>query len=193
MNKDTVSINARDPIVLLRNEARKKPHIAELVSNVHNMSASDISEAKVLPWIKTALFDMKRIENEKHQYANMMTYMADKIIDGKSPDPIGETRRWIGGEQYIKMDRSSIEIKTGQYVWFDQTGVWLDTLHSKTIDQNLYRNTESCGQMSRGDYLGLERQRRNGTIGAPPHTVVYGEPSSAPTSPASGMFTIYRV
>lgn len=195
MNNDTIAINPRDPIVLLQNEARKKPQIAELVSNVHLMSENDIRELRVMPWIKNTLIRMKKINSEKQQYANMMAYLADKIIDSKLPDPIGETFKWMDQDTYIKMGTNMVEIKSGQMVWIDHTGVWLDTIHSKTIDPQLYRNTKSLGRMSRLDYLGMERQRRNGTVGTPPHTVVYnGQPpsSSVPSSQPDGRFTIYR-
>jgi hypothetical protein len=193
MNKDTIAINPRDPIILLQNEARKKPQLAEIVSNIHFMSENDIRELRVMPWIKNTLIQMKKINSEKEQYKSMMAYMLDKIVDSKLPDPMGETFKWMDQETYIKMGTSMVEIKTGQMVWIDHTGVWLDTIHSKTIDPQLYRYTQSLGKMSRLDYLGMERQRRNGTLGTPPHTVVYnsGQPSTSHSQP-DGRFTIYR-
>ena len=184
----------RDPIVLLKNEARQKPHIKELLDNVHLMSETDIKLAKVLPWIKKALSDIKKIESAERQYKNMLDYMSDKIIDSKLHDPMGETRKWLGDLEYIKMGTGMVEIKPNQLIWFDNKGgVWLDTIYSKIIDPKLLRYTQSCGETSKLDYFGLERQRRNGTMDTPPHTVVYGsETTTLTTSPVSGLFTIYR-
>lgn len=182
----------RDPIAVLHSEARRKPQIAELIANVHDMTADEIKAVKVLPWIKNTLLEIKKMGETDKIYKSMMAYLADKIIDSVLPDSIGETRRWLLDQDYIIMGTGVVEIKPNQMVWFGENGVWLDTVFSKTIDSKL-RNTAPVGMMTKQDYFGMERARRNGQD-APTQTLVYGPEAvtSAPKSPVAGMFTIYR-
>lgn len=152
----------RDIVSLLRYEAKRNGQLAQLVENVGFMTEAEIKAAKVkLPWMRQALLTLK----DANAYTDLAATVEDWVLDYASADPMGETRRWIGGDRYIKVGRSQIEIVCGQLVWSDGNGVWVDTIHSPVIDPLLYSQTESCGRMTRSAYMQAVRDRTNGLTG----------------------------
>ena len=182
----------RDSISMLQYEAKRNPELASIVNNINFVSVEEIQNLKKMSWIRNALLELKK----KNIFSNLSNDL-NSILDNKQqmyyPDLSGETRRWVGGDTYIKMGKSHalIEIRTNQMVWFGPNGIWLDTIHSKTIDPMFYSNTVVIGKMTKLEYFEAERLRRNGSIVSASPTVVNGtNPSSTKSSQG---FSIYRI
>lgn len=172
----------RDSKTLLQYEAKRSPALADMIANIHLMSKADIKAARIMPWIRQALLDLKRTDDQEHLAVDLEPYIVDSVV----PDPVGETRRWISGTTYIKVGRRKalLEITSGQLIWIDGNGgVWIDTVYSEVIDPSLLAYTESSGMMTRLAYLSILRDNRNKHEAAA---------SSSASASADRMFTIYR-
>lgn len=170
---------------MLRYEAKRSPVLADMMTNIGLLSKADIQAAKMMPWVRQALLELKQTDDQQHLAVDLEQY----IVDSVAPDPMGEMRRWLWDTTYIKIGKrkSLLEIKTGQLVWFDGNGgVWVDTVYSEVIDPALHAYTESCGAMTRLSYLDILRGRRNQNQEVP--STVTG---NAPTN-TDRAFTIYR-
>ena len=185
----------RDSLSMLQYEAKRNSELASIIQNINFISEEEIKNLKKISWIRNALLLLKK----KNNFSNL-SHALNSILDNKQqmyyPDLYGETRRWVGGDAYIKMGKNHalIEIKTNQMVWFGPNGIWLDTIYSKIIDPMFYSNTISVGKMSKLEYFEAERMRRNGSIISAPHTVLNDSlvPASAAKSSSQG-FSIYRI
>lgn len=176
-----MTLSNRDPISLLRYEAKRHPEIAELIANVGSMSDEEIRAAKVkLPWMRKALLELKSQQNN----VDLAAFMESMIVDGINPDPVGETRQWIGGNMFVWMGKNEIEIRPGQLLWSNGQGVWLDTIYSNRIDPRIFANTKLCGSMSRMTYMDMLRNRLSKS------EIVETTPSG---QSQSALFKIYRI
>ena len=81
------------------------------------------------------------------------------VLEGVTPDPIGEMRRWEAPDRYVKVWRSYLEIKYGQTFWLDAGGAWIDTIRVATIDPLLLKHSVSCGTVTRSAYIQAVRER----------------------------------
>ncbi len=136
----------RDLVQLLKYEAKKKPHIAELMANVHSMSMADIDAAQVpLPWFKQALKKYKTDEYVK-QLASTMTYQ-----DVDAPDIIGDIYRCDEESTFVGAGRWSLEIKRNDFI-FVSDKIWFEN----TILNHLPREcTKVIQGKTRAEYLDL--------------------------------------
>jgi hypothetical protein len=151
-------MRSQNVLDLLDYEAKRHPELAAMMANIDRMSDADIKAAKVrLPWMRQALLRFKH----EHPSEELIAQVLAVVIDSQVPDPIGEMRQWAGPNTFIRVGRSQLEICTGQLVWFGQTGVWIDTIHSTLIDSKLRSSTMSCGQISRGGYMEAVRACTN--------------------------------
>jgi hypothetical protein len=145
---------------LLDYEAKRSLDLAHMIDNLSQLSDEAIRAAHgFLPWIRVALLDRKKRNN----YQSLATQMEPFIIASQTPDRLGETRRWEAGSMFIRLTRGHLEMKSGQLIWLDGTGVWIDTIHVPTIDPLLWQHTVSCGHMSRSTYMEANRQRNVGS------------------------------
>lgn len=143
---------------MLEYEAKRNPELAMLMANAPYMTDDEINSAKVkLPWMRQVLLTLKR----KNAFDSLAASVESWVVDYANPDPHGEVRRWIAGETWIKVGRTQIEIKPGQLVWFDQKGIWLDTIFSPLVDPLLMSeiHTQACGRMTRSAYMEAIRDR----------------------------------
>lgn len=141
---------------LLRYETKRRPELAMIVANLDNMSDAEISKTNVgLPWMRQALLKLK------HERPSAVAQVLDNVIDSHTPDPIGEMRQWIGPPTFIRIGRTQLEIHSGQLVWLDQKGIWVDTIYTLMVDPLLHANTRSCGQVSYLGYIEANRARVN--------------------------------
>lgn len=178
----------RDTQTMLAYEAKRSPDLAKLISDISSLSEDDIRAARVkLPWIRQALLELKRSTEVQQLSVDLEPY----IVDSKLPDPMGQTRRWNGDTGFMKIGRGHLEIRTGQLLWFDQDGVWFDTVFGKTFDPMLMARSVVVGEMSKLTYFDMVRIERNKTINAVPHTMVYDGTKPQQTS-GNGLFTIFR-
>jgi hypothetical protein len=106
------------------------------------------------------------------------------IVDGSSADPMGVMRQWQGGEVYIRIERTELMMKTGQLIWLDQSGMWIDTLFTKYIDPKIHAFTVFRARMSRSDYNKAVREQARGS------RCMLAEPVTAQEE--IGRFRIYR-
>lgn len=146
----------RDPITLLDYEAKRKPALARLLAEIDTLSEEAIGAAPVLPWMRKALLALKR----QRQTADIEADVIACTVMDQVPDPIGEMRRWEGPDGFVKIGRTQLEMRLGQLVWIDATGVWIDTIHTPLVDQFLPFTT-SCGAVSRSGYMQAVHQRRH--------------------------------
>lgn len=143
-------------MALLDYETQRQPELADLVARIDLLSEAEIRAVPVkLPWIRQALLTLKR----QHARTILAASLEQWVVDGHAPDPEGEMRRWEGADTFIRVGRTSLEICYGQLVWFDQGGVWIDTIRSTVIDPLLARHTVSCGRVRRSAYMTAVRSR----------------------------------
>lgn len=148
----------RDLLSLLNYEARRRPELADLVTQAElgMLDESAIAVAPVkLPWMRQAL----RMLNQKHEHEALTALVQQWVVDGLTADPLGETRRWEGGSTFIQVGRTQLQIEWGQLIWLQPNGVWIDTIWSAVIDPLLLRQTAGCGMMRRSEYLAAVRDR----------------------------------
>lgn len=141
---------------LLWYETKRRPELAMIVANLDNMSDAEISETDVgLPWMRQALLKLKHERPSAEWAAEVLA----NVVDSHTPDPIGEMRQWIGQPTFIRIGRTQLEVNFGQLVWFNQNGVWVDTIYAPMVDPLLHINTRSCGPISFLGYIEANRAR----------------------------------
>lgn len=149
---------ARDLLSLLAYEARRRPELADLVTQAElgTLDEDAIAAAPVkLPWMRQAL----RMLSQAHQQEALAALVQQWVVDGHTADPIGETRRWEGGSTFIQVGRTQLQVECGQLIWLQPNGVWIDTIWSAVIDPLLLRQTVGCGMMRRSEYMSAVRDR----------------------------------
>ena len=147
---------SRNLLDMLDYEADRQPVLADLIARIDLLGEAEIKTAPVkLPWIRKALLLLKQERAQTALGASLEPW----ITHGHTPDPMGEMRRWEGADSFVRVGETSLEVRCGQLLWFDQTGVWIDTIHTTCIDPLIARNTVSCGQVCRSDYLMAVRTR----------------------------------
>jgi hypothetical protein len=104
------------------------------------------------------------------------------VVDGLSADPMGVMRQWQGDGIYIRIGRTELLMKSGQLIWLDQSGVWIDTLFTKHIDPKLHSHTVFRARMTRSEYNMAVREQARGS------RCVLAEPMQEEV----GRFRIYR-
>jgi len=140
----------RDLLTMLEYEARRQPVVAALMADIHQLSEDDIRAAPVkLPWLRQALLVLKQ-QFERDALAASLDSWAKS---GHTPDPLGEMRRWEGPDCFIRVGRSQLEIHSGQLIWCDSSGVWIDTIHCAAVDPALMRQSVPCGRVPRSAYM----------------------------------------
>jgi hypothetical protein len=141
---------------LLEYEARRHPELANVIANLGNMTEADIKAVRLpLPWIRKTLLARKR-----NQERDLLAGSLDQwVIDGHTPDPMGEMRRWEASNTFIRVGRSQLEIQYGHLIWLEANTVWIDSIRSQVIDPLLLRHTISCGHVRRSAYLEAVRVR----------------------------------
>lgn len=151
-------MRGQDIVALLKYEAQRRPDIQQAISNVENLSESDIENLVVpLPWFRQALRVLKaRIEIEKlYRQPLDITY---------NPDRMGHVTTWQGDPTYLKQGSSSLELITGFPVWFpDAGGVWVDTAFFPQIPHQL-QGMGPGTPSSLSEYKDLLRVRRLGLL-----------------------------
>lgn len=146
----------RDLLSMLTYEAKRQPELAALVASIDDLTEDEIRATPVkLPWLRTALLMLKR----EHAAYRLSESLDQWVTRGHTPDPVGEMRRWEAGDTFIRVGRSHLQICCGQLVWFDQTGVWIDTIRATLIDPMLWSQTVSCGNVRRSEYMMAVRAR----------------------------------
>ena len=147
---------SRNLLDMLDYEADRQPALAALIAQIDQLTEAEIRTAQVkLPWMRKALLLLKQERAQTVLGASLEPW----IIDGHTPDPMGEMRRWEGADAFVPVGETSLEVRCGQLLWLDRTGVWIDTIHTSRIDPLIARNTVSCGQVRRSDYLLAVRGR----------------------------------
>jgi hypothetical protein len=160
-----VTFTNRDPLTLLQAEAKRRPEIAKMIRDVHGMSDADIAALKVpLPWYRKAL---KKVRDLRIQEGDKMAITAAILklthIVYLNDREQGAVRRWDGNNEFIKLGKSGseVELKTGQYVWFPETGgVWIESIFSAQIDPKLI-NCTFIERSNRDGYMKRVCERRN--------------------------------
>jgi len=161
---------ARTLSELLLFEATRKPKIAELISNIRDLSEEDIDNIKVpLPWYKKALKEYKKSLGKRDEdalvNARALEYISKYVVDGVVPDGLGHLKEWRGENIYLVLDRNgNLEIKTGTALWFPDTGgVWIETVYSKFIDPRIF-GLPTISRMTKTEYTEYCWKKRNATI-----------------------------
>jgi hypothetical protein len=157
----------RDILVLFEYERKRRPELAVLAARIDTMTEEQIRAADVpLPWMRAALLRLKA----KRRADVLRGIIERTVVDGVTADPMGIMRRWEGSETYIRMSNqgrpiASLLITHGTLVWLDATSMWIDTIHTTTIDDRLYANTVACGNLTRSAYnLAVRERARNTTM-----------------------------
>jgi hypothetical protein len=141
---------------MLDYEAKRRPALAQLITDIDNLSVEAIQAAKVpLPWIRKALLDLKRHSTNRALAVSLEPW----LVDGTMADPVGEMRRWEGGNSYVRIGRTQLEMCHGQLLWVGATGLWIDTVHTTIVDPQLVRHTVGCGSVTRSAYMLAVRTR----------------------------------
>lgn len=141
---------------LLIYEAKRRPPVAELVERVTTMTDADI-DAAVVPmlWYKRALKELRREKNEGDLIARMTALIEKHVVDGVMPDPMGETRQWLGGATFLNIDRGGqIEVKPNDLLWLpDNGGIWIGTVYAKVVDPRVHVSSQSLGRSPKSGYI----------------------------------------
>ena len=151
---------------MLDYEARKNPSLASLIADLDHLTPEEITNhpLRMLPWVRQQLLATKKSMAGRAVLEQTAKSIEGLIVDGFMPDPIGETRRWIGGNEFVKLSRPGhLEMHYGELIWLDQKGgAWIDTVYCRPYDSRLITCTSSIGQMSRLHYMDAVRERARG-------------------------------
>jgi len=130
-------------------EANRRPKLAAMLQSILNHSPEDIENSGFPKWIRQAL--LGKIGQAAQAVVDVKNY--DNIVDGVMPDPLGELRRWMGGDTFIRIDRGqSLQINSGALVWLPYTGgVWIETVFSRLIDPRL-TTAQPAGLINKSGY-----------------------------------------
>lgn len=146
----------RDSLVLLKYECTRRPDLAALAANVEHLSDDEIKAAGVAaPWMRDALLRLKA----KRLYDCWAATVDLWAQVGQVGDPPGVTRRWQGGETYVRVGRTELLMRFGQLIWLDRNGIWIDTIHTTHIDPKLHAHTVFHGRMTRSEYNDAVREQ----------------------------------
>lgn len=156
----------RDIIGLLKSEAKRRPEIAALIEKVHGMTDAEIKALKVpLPWYRHALKLVRDMNIQIEETGRLTDLIVKRThIVYLNDVGFGSMRQWAGPDTFITVSKSgtSIELRTGQYVWFPESGgVWLDTVFSQQIDPQL-ANSTFIERNRRSDYIDKVAELRRG-------------------------------
>ncbi|CAM6054972.1 unnamed protein product [Sphagnum tenellum] len=80
------------------------PELALMIQHIQNYSAHEINHTNFPKWIRQALLLRKKQYDANIESDRILASNADYIVDGNTPDPLGEMRRWVGGTQFIKIN-----------------------------------------------------------------------------------------
>jgi hypothetical protein len=151
-------VRSTDTQTLLKYEAKRSPDLLHMIENLNAMTNEDIRAAKVkLPWIRNALLDLKKRGDDAKLNESLAQHLERYIVDGFIADLTGETRRWNADGLFVKIGRTQLQMKQGQLIWFDGTGIWIDTIYTTVIDPLLLRHTTSLGRTTRSEYMNAVR------------------------------------
>lgn len=125
-------------IQLLEYEAKRKPDIARLVNKVDSLTDNEINEAKVpFPWYRKALKELR----EKNVLKNNTINIENHIVEGYTPNPVGDLRKWSGDLSFVKVNNrgGEIQVDNGDLFWFPKTGgAWLDSIFIENPEPKIY-------------------------------------------------------
>ena len=138
---------------MLAYEANKKPALKMALDNLREITADDIAALPVMKWIKVEITSQKQqLDNAKFRQ-QIENDIDCHIIYGFVPDPMGTMIRWNGEEQYMNIDRGSIEIRNGRLLWLPNSGgILFQTLLSKHIDPRIMQDCSTIGRVTRTAY-----------------------------------------
>jgi hypothetical protein len=139
---------------LLAYEAKRHPHVKELVERVTTLTDEDIERAVVpLPWFRQALRMLRAEERAKSLVVTSM--------NGFVEDPPGHVAIFNQLETWVPVSaRSSVLVASGYPVWFpDAGGVWIDTIFCASIPSVLATLPQG-ERMTKTEYQALLRDRR---------------------------------
>lgn len=153
----------RDIFSLIEYEAERDDALAELVQRAAQMTDAEIDSSPVkLPWMRKALRAIRERDGSYALEAAILRHVAVEY----TADPWGEIRQWQAGSTFVRIGSangritsSQLEIKCGELVWFDASGVWIDTIYSKHVDPALYQNTMSVRRATKTEYMRAVRER----------------------------------
>lgn len=119
----------RDIVVMLRNEAKTKPVIANLVNRIDELSRADIDTSSVpLPWYRKALHELKN-RNELASRMDAAEHYVDQMGGFTEVSHVGDIYVYGGPDFETKpISGLSISIRTGDLLFNDDTGLWLGTM-----------------------------------------------------------------
>lgn len=146
---------------LLAYEATRNPAIKALVDRAADLSDEEIDTAAVpLPWYRKAL----KIAREKARKNAGLMAQTERVLNstsfGEVADPVGEVYEWRDERTFIRMDRSELEITTGDLIFIDAGGVWIGSARSTKIDPRLTLAAH-IGTMTRSQFSAAVRARTN--------------------------------
>lgn len=150
---------------LLLSEAKRKPHIAELVARAEEMSDLEIEQADVpLPWFRLALKEIRGNRGHANFAAAINAGDVPGITFGFTPDMDGLMVAWTAEESWITLSpQGSMENKLlvphGTLIFFpDSGGMWIDSIFvaRPTLDLS---NTRMVGRTNRMGYKIAQRER----------------------------------
>jgi hypothetical protein len=150
---------------MLDYEASRKPVVAQLLANLLTTSDADINATpSILKWIRQAL--IKR----KTKLLAEAAFNGLTIIDGWTPDPPGEVRRWMAPDMFVNIDRGgAVQVVHNRLIWLPQNGgVWYETMFSKLIDHRVFSLSVTVGQMKKTQYV--EAFKKDAALNCPDGT-----------------------
>jgi hypothetical protein len=169
----------RDPLTILRYEMERRTDLAALAAEVDDLTEAEIRARPVASrWMHDALIALKAMNRQKAMQATV----ADWAIDGQLADPVGVLRRWSGSDGYVRIGRTELAVKTGQLLWLDQNGLWIDTIFTCHIDPKLKTQTVFQGKTTRSEYYALLRSGKQ----------TWGTMSATDAPGANSQFRMYR-
>lgn len=143
----------RDPQSLLAQEAKKRPVLADAIDRLDSLSPEDIMALPLIKWMRQALLSRQRLSSRQAVWNDTEMALEGHVVHGVNPDPLGEMRRWIGPDTFLRMDRGETEIRTGWLVWLPQTGGLLfQTMFSCRVDPRIAMQSVPAGTTTRSGY-----------------------------------------
>ena len=127
--RNNIGLINRDIVKLLENDAKRKPDIAVLLSNCHNMTDIEIDEALVpLKWYKDAL----KIARDRKKYNDLLTNFDYELISDiptSINNIVGNTALYTGFNVFVSTanGKSLFELRTNDLIFLDSNGAaWVN-------------------------------------------------------------------
>lgn len=153
----------RDPIALLKSEAKRKPALAALLNRAETLSDDEIEQAPYLKWIKGALKTVREKARAQARITTTESSIEKFLTLTLKADSEGEAFIWAATDRFVRFGKSELLIPRDALLWKSEGFLWYEYSRSSNLNA-LHTNAVSIGKMMRTQYLIKCREKTNSNI-----------------------------